>query len=111
YPMPREKEAAAADLQRYRRIAGKYEFSAGYVVSVTEEGGKLFAVAPDQPKSELIPDKDGSFFSADDDVVIQFVEDEKGRVTTMVATQGGQKFSLKRLEQSSAHASSPKKDP
>src|SRR5262249_38024155 len=57
YPMPREKEAAAADLQRYRRIAGKYEFSAGYVVSVTEEGGKLFAVAPDQPKSELIPDK------------------------------------------------------
>src|SRR5262249_29003982 len=111
YPMPREKEAAAADLQRYREIAGKYEFSAGFVVSVTEEGGKLFAAAPDQPRSELIPDTNGSFFSTDDDVEIQFVKDDKGRVTGMVATRGGQKFSLKRIEQDSAKAASSKKSP
>ena len=109
--MPREKEAATADLQRYRQIAGKYELSGGFVVSVTEEGGKLFAAAPDQPKSELIPDTSGSFFSTVDGVEIQFVKDDKGRVTTLVATQGGQKFSLKRVEQGSAEAASPHKSP
>ena len=98
YPMPTEKEAAAADLPRYHQIAGKYELGGGFTVTVIEEGGKLFAAAPDQPKSELIPSPDGSFFTIDEGVEISFLKDAQGRVISLSAMQGGQKFTLKRVE-------------
>jgi len=98
YPMPKEKEAAVADPQRYREIVGNYVFGPNYIVTVTEEGGKLFAAAPDQPKAELIPSPNGSFFTTDDEVEISFPKDDKGRITSLSAVQGGQKFALKRVD-------------
>jgi CubicO group peptidase (beta-lactamase class C family) len=98
YPMPKERESAAADVELYRRIAGRYAFGADYIVTVTQEGGKLFATAPGQPKAELIPTVNGAFFTTDDDVELILARDEKGNVTGLVANQGGQKFTLKRLE-------------
>ena len=104
YPMPKDKEAAAADPRRYRQLAGKYELSGSFVVSVTEQDGKLFATAPDQEKEELIPERGGSFFTVNEDVEITFVVDASGKVISLVAQQGGQKFTLKRVEPNSARS-------
>jgi CubicO group peptidase (beta-lactamase class C family) len=98
FPMPKAKEAAQADSKRYPQLAGHYQLPGGFVVSVTVEGGKLFATAPEQEKEELIPEPGGSFFTIDEGVEITFVNDDKGKVTGLVAEQGGQRFTLKKAE-------------
>jgi CubicO group peptidase (beta-lactamase class C family) len=98
FPMPKEKEAAAADPQTYRQLAGNYQLPSGFVVSVTVEGGKLFATATDQEKEELIPEAGGAFFTISDGVEITFVNDDKGKVARLIAEQGGQRFTLKKVE-------------
>jgi CubicO group peptidase (beta-lactamase class C family) len=97
YPMPREREVAAADPQAYRQLVGKYQLEGAFTVSMTLEGNKLFMTDPDQQKEELIPQPGGSFFTMSEDVEITFVRDDKGTVTGLVASQGGRKFTLKRV--------------
>jgi CubicO group peptidase (beta-lactamase class C family) len=97
YPMPKEKETAAADVQQYKQVAGKYQLMGGLVFSVTEEDGKLFGALPSQPKEELIPEPNGSFFTMAEGIEVTFLKDDNGTVTGIVAVYGEQRFTLKRV--------------
>jgi len=82
------KLAAVADeiLQSY---TGQYELAPKFIVTIIKEGKGLFAQATGQEKLQLFPESQNKFFLKAIDAELEFVKDEKGRITKMVLYQNG----------------------
>ena len=59
---------------------GEYEMAPGFILSVTREGNKLTNEAPGQPKSEMFPESETTFFLKSADAQFTFIKDAKGNV-------------------------------
>ncbi|EDM34713.1 putative beta-lactamase [Pedobacter sp. BAL39] len=73
------------DLQPY---LGKYELMPGFVLSITNEGNRLFAQATGQTKLEVYPETSSKFFYKVINANMEFVKDASGNVNKMIFTQG-----------------------
>jgi CubicO group peptidase (beta-lactamase class C family) len=72
--------------------AGEYEMSeaAGFIVKMEREGDHFFATATDQPKEEIFPSSDSTFFLKTEDVSFTFHHDSANRVTRFTIQDEGE---------------------
>jgi CubicO group peptidase (beta-lactamase class C family) len=85
----REHKAVVADASLYDAYAGRYELAPDFVVTITNEGGRLMAQAPGRPKLELLPESEVEFFIKEYDAQVMFVWDGSGRVIRAVISLNG----------------------
>jgi CubicO group peptidase (beta-lactamase class C family) len=86
---PRERVIVKVDPGIYDSYVGEYEIAPGFILFVTREGDKLFSrampvptppSATGQPKSEMFPESETTFFVKDADAQFTFVRNDKGQV-------------------------------
>jgi CubicO group peptidase (beta-lactamase class C family) len=86
---PRERLIVKVDPRIYDSYVGEYEIAPGFILFVTREGDKLLSQslpvplppsAAGQPKSEMFPESEDTFFVKDADAQFTFIKDDKGKV-------------------------------
>jgi hypothetical protein len=97
-PLPAERQAVKIDPKLYDRLAGDYELSPGFVITVLRRGDKLISQATGQPEAELFPESESRFFLKVVDAQVDFTIDADGRVTGLVLHQGGQDLPAKKIK-------------
>jgi len=93
YTLPVQKKAVALTNDVLQQYVGQYQQPSGFSITVSTEGGKLFALAQgDMDKMELTPESETKFFLKGPETEIEFKK-ENGVITQMfVNMQGGQTF-------------------
>lgn len=76
--------------------AGDYVLDKEFVITVSRDGGQLFASYPGQPNTRLLAESETQFFPEGNALRLAFERDGKGRVTHLVVHTGGQKLEVKR---------------
>lgn len=97
-PLPAERKEVALDPTLYDQYAGEYELAPNFTILITKENNKLMGQATGQPKLELFPESETTFFLKVVDARIEFFKDAAGKVTSLVLTQGGQKLLAKKIK-------------
>jgi CubicO group peptidase (beta-lactamase class C family) len=75
---------------------GEYVLDSDFVITVTRQGGQLFASYPGQPKARLLAESDTVFFPEGNQLRLTFVRNADGRVTHLMVHAGDQKLEAKR---------------
>ena len=82
----KEAKLAPAD---YDVLLGKYDYGkVGAILTVSREGGRLYAQLTDLPKCEIFPKSPTEFFWVARNARVEFVKDEKGKVVKAVHHEG-----------------------
>ena len=80
-------------------IAGQYDYGGGKaIMTITREGGRVFAQLTGQPKFEIFPKSETEFFWKAIEAQVTFVKDESGKVAKAIHEQGGQKFDAPKIQ-------------
>ena len=77
---------------------GRYQLAPNFVLTVTEEDGKLYTQATNQPKFQVFAMSEKEYFLKVVDARITFVTDEAGRATSLTLHQNGMNMPAKRIE-------------
>jgi CubicO group peptidase (beta-lactamase class C family) len=102
----RERVIAKVDPAIYDAYVGEYEIAPGFILFVTRQGDKLFSRALpiptpqsmiDQPKSEMFPESETTFFVKDADATFTFIKNDKGQVI-QVNIQRSRLFPAKKIK-------------
>ena len=85
------------------KVAGRYDFDPGFVVTITRDGGYLYAQShreggPGAPRLQILPEAPLAFFWKAMDAQIRFTTDAGGMVTGAVLTQQGRQMVGRRVE-------------
>jgi CubicO group peptidase (beta-lactamase class C family) len=87
---PKAHKEAQIDPAIYDSYVGQYQFStAAVTITVTREGGHLFARLTGQDKYEVFPESEADFFYKVVDAQLTFEKDSTGAVTDVVLHQNG----------------------
>jgi CubicO group peptidase (beta-lactamase class C family) len=98
-PRVAEETAVQLDPGVLEACVGKYDFGDGtLILTVTREGGRLFAQMKGQPRHEIFARSETEFFWKVVAARITFVKDPEGRVIKAVSEQGGQRLEARRVE-------------
>lgn len=104
---PRERVIVKVDPAIYDSYAGEYEIAPGFILFVSREGDKLFSrampvptppSAANQPKSEMFPESETTFFVKDADAQFTFVKNEKGEVTRVNIQRTTRLFDARKIK-------------
>ena len=68
----------------YDDYIGKYQTTPSFFILITRKGNRLFAQGTGQPKFELFPDSESSFFLKAIHAKIIFERDSKGKVYRLI---------------------------
>jgi CubicO group peptidase (beta-lactamase class C family) len=79
-------------------LTGVYQLAPEFQLTVTREGGSLFAQATAQPKFPLFAETETEFFLKVVDAQITFVKDPDGKVNSLILHQGGANIPGKRVK-------------
>jgi len=90
----REVKVDAVLLNSY---AGDYELAPDFLITITNEAGKLMAQATGQPKFELFPLSETDFFLKVVEAQVTFVKNEQGKVIELILNQNGRKMPAKKI--------------
>jgi CubicO group peptidase (beta-lactamase class C family) len=104
YQLPSVRKVAKVDPKLYDAYAGRYEVGPNVVATFTREGDRLMTQLTNQPKFEVFPESETTFFLKVVDATVNFVQDDKGKVTHIVIHQGGRDTKAKRLEDEPKHS-------
>jgi CubicO group peptidase (beta-lactamase class C family) len=96
--LPKERIVAQVAPEVLDAYIGRYELGPKFVMTITREGDHLMAQPTNQAKLAFFPESETDFFAKVADAQIGFVKDDAGKVTHMVANQGGRETKAKRLE-------------
>lgn len=77
-------------------IVGRYDYG-GAILTVTREGGKVFAQLTGQPRFEIFPRTETNFFWKVVEAEVAFVKNGQGEVTKAIHRQGGQTINAPRV--------------
>ena len=77
---------------------GRYDYQGAAVLTVLQDGNRLFAQLTGQPQFEIFPQSDTEFFWKVVDAQITFVKNEAGEVTHVVHRQSGVEFKAPKLK-------------
>ena len=88
----------AVDARILARYAGKYQLAPGVLFDVIVDGGQLRIKLGDQPRLPVFPESETRFFYKAVEAQITFVQDDAGRVTSLVLHQGGIDQTAKKVE-------------
>jgi CubicO group peptidase (beta-lactamase class C family) len=82
-------------LQSY---TGKYALTPTFIITITKEGGQLFARATGQSKFDIYPETITRFFTKNFPGDLEFQRDRTGKVNSAILYQNGQHHEAKRVE-------------
>ena len=104
---PRERVVVTVDPRIYDSYVGEYEIAPGFILFVTREGDKLFSrampvptppSATGQPKSEMFPESETTFFVKDADAQFIFVKDDQGQVLQVNIQRSTRLFKARKIK-------------
>lgn len=90
---------AEIDSKIYDNYVGKYQYAPGETDTIIREGKRLFVKPENQPKEEIFPENETTFFAKGQDWRIIFVKNSKGKIRSLIFRQNGQDFVGKKLQQ------------
>jgi len=93
--VPKERVAVKVSPKIYDAYVGQYELEPGSVITVRRDGDKLRAQLTGQPAFQVFPESETDFFYKVVDAQLTFVKDAKGKVTSLVLHQNGDKTAKK----------------
>ncbi len=89
-------EITEGELKEY---AGKYDYGNSMVLTVTLEHGHLYAQMTNQPKFEIFPMGNGTFYWKVVEARIEFSRDDNSKVTGGTHYQGGHEIKVTKLSE------------
>jgi CubicO group peptidase (beta-lactamase class C family) len=92
-----DQKDVKVDPKIYDSYVGAYELGPGFIITITNEDGKLMGQPTGQSKTELFPSSETEFFLKVVEARITFVKDEQGKVTELILSQNGRKMSAKKI--------------
>ncbi|MES1240770.1 MAG: DUF3471 domain-containing protein [Acidobacteriota bacterium] len=95
--IPAEPVAAQVDPSLFDSYVGRYEYTPGAVDTVTREGDRLFVQPTGEPRVELFPENETTYFAKGEGWRLIFVRDPQGAVTSLIFRQQGQDFTATRI--------------
>jgi len=104
---PRERVIVKVDPAIYDSYVGEYEIAPGFILFVSREGDKLFSrampvptppSATNQPKSEMFPESETTFFVKDADAQFTFVRNDKGQVVQVNIQRTTRLFEARKIK-------------
>jgi hypothetical protein len=98
-PEPVKRQSVKVNPAVFAPYAGQYEYSPGFVDTITVAGGKLMAqeTGDDKP-SELRPLNETTFFVDGDDGLVIFEKGASGKVSRYVYRTKGQELIAKKIK-------------
>ncbi len=95
--LPERKTIAVASaiLDNY---VGQYQLAPNFILTVTNENGKLMTQATGQSKFEIFAESETKFFVKQFNAQITFVKDAQGRITNLILHQGGRDTSAQKIK-------------
>jgi CubicO group peptidase (beta-lactamase class C family) len=96
-PKVEEEAPAEVDPAIYDAYVGQYDFGRA-VMTISKEGGQLFAQMAGQPRFEIFPRSETEFFWKVVNAQITFVKDENGEVHKALFRQGDVKMEVSKTE-------------
>lgn len=88
-PVPEDRVEIEVSKEILETYVGSYALQPEFVITITHEGGALFAQATDQPNVPIYPESETKFFYKVVDAQITFEKDDSGAVTNLVLHQNG----------------------
>jgi CubicO group peptidase (beta-lactamase class C family) len=104
---PRERVIVKVDPRIYDSYVGEYEIAPAFILVVTREGDKLMSQAmprplppsaAGQPKSEMFPESETTFFLKDADAQLTFIKDDRGQVIQVNIQRATRMFQARRIK-------------
>ena len=95
---PPEHKEAHVNPKIFDGYVGSYQLVPGFVITITRDGDHLFEQATNQPKFEIFPESDKTYFLKVVDAQITFVTDTAGRASELILHQGGMDQHAKRID-------------
>jgi CubicO group peptidase (beta-lactamase class C family) len=92
-----EQKEVKVDPKILDSYAGDYELTPNFIITITNESGKLMAQATGQSKRELIPNSETEFSLSIGEAKVTFVKNEQGNVTELILNQNGRKMPAKKI--------------
>src|SRR5262249_55749033 len=89
YEIPRERVAVKIDPKIIDAYVGQYELNPNFIITMTREGDNLMTQPTGRPKFELYPESETKFFLKVGNAKLTFVKDDKGAVTHLILSEGG----------------------
>jgi CubicO group peptidase (beta-lactamase class C family) len=91
-----EQKDVKVDPKTYDTYVGEYEVMPNFIITVTNEGGKLMGQPTGQSKFELVPSSEIDFMVKEVNAQITFVKIQ-GQVTQLILNQNGRKMPAKKI--------------
>jgi tetratricopeptide (TPR) repeat protein len=88
---------AKVDPRLYESYVGEYELAPNFIITITNEDGKLMGQPTGQPKAELFPTSETEFFLKVVDAQVTFVKNEQGQVSQLILHQNGRNMPAKKI--------------
>jgi len=95
---PKQHKEISVDPKLFDRYVGKYAITTEFQLTVTQEGGHLFAQATGQRRFELFPESERDYFVKDFDAQVTFEVQGQDRATGLVLHQNGKDQHAHRVE-------------
>jgi CubicO group peptidase (beta-lactamase class C family) len=92
-----EKKEVAVAPDMLETLVGIYELKPDFKITVSREGGQLFAQATNQPKFPVYAASETNFFFRVVEAELVFQRDSSGTVTGLILKQNGRDMPAKRL--------------
>jgi CubicO group peptidase (beta-lactamase class C family) len=98
YEMPKDHKVAKVDPKIYDAYVGRYQLAPNIIATFSRDGDRFWVQVTGQPKVEVFPESETSFFLKAVDATVRFLKDDTGKVTNVAIKQGGRDTKAKRLE-------------
>ncbi|HKV09777.1 MAG TPA: DUF3471 domain-containing protein [Thermoanaerobaculia bacterium] len=95
--IPPEPTPIQVDPRVFEGYVGRYQYTPGSIDTVTREGDRLFVQPSGEPRVELFPETDSTYFAKGQPWRLVFVRGPGGAVTSLVFRQDGQEWTAIRL--------------
>jgi uncharacterized protein YneR len=76
---------------------GEYNVTPGFSFVITRDHDRLFVQATEQEKFEIFAERENKFFLKINDATLEFIKDDKGKVTKAILNQGGKKIDAMKM--------------
>jgi D-alanyl-D-alanine-carboxypeptidase/D-alanyl-D-alanine-endopeptidase len=95
---PKEHKEISVDPKVWDGYVGRYQLAPNFILTITREGGSLFAQATGQPKAQIFPESEREYFLKVVDAQISFESGSDGRAAALVLHQNGMDHRAQRVE-------------
>jgi hypothetical protein len=96
---PAQEQKDQKDKKNYDVYVGQYEVAKDFVLTITNENGKLMGQPTGDAKAEFKAEETAdTFFSSDVNARLKFAKNEKGEVTGVIVSLGGKDYWSKKVK-------------